>query len=297
MTARPPILRCLLFAVAALAASAVGLTPAAAADDDLPSDPYTQPGDQIGTTDDPLTETDPADPMSPSGNGNTETGPVGHTGVPTFEAVRLPGEVIPSSLSVEVPANDVDLVTIQAVDDSFFAALLVINSAEASTKYHFDEAIPAGHTAVVQADGSIMIVGGDDEPAGQIEAPWAFDSEGKPVQTSFVLDDGTLVQTIEHHGASYPVVADPNWKKIIRGVVTAAAGVAVITTAVAACAGAGAICAGYMIAANTPAVVQVVNSVISIAEGAREPTPPRPPKKRPPRRVCPTSARTAAACK
>lgn len=271
MTTRPRVSRCIFFVLAALAVSVVGLTPRAAADDDLLADPHPQPGDQVGTTGDSSTETEPADPMTPSGTGNTEMGPVGHTGVPTFGAVRLPGEMVPSSLSEAVPASGVDLVTIRPMDDSFFAALLVINSAEASTEYRFDDAIPAGHTAVVQADGSITIVNESDEPAGKIEAPWAFDSEGKRIETSFVLDGGTLVQTIEHHGASYPVVADPNWGKIIRGVVSAAAGVAVIATAVAACSGAGAVCAGYMIAANTPAVVQVINSVISVAEGVQEP--------------------------
>ena len=44
-----------------------------------------------------------------------------------------------------------------------------------------------------------------------IEAPWALDAQGNAVPTSYEVRGMTLVQTVEHQGAAYPVVADPSF--------------------------------------------------------------------------------------
>ena len=46
------------------------------------------------------------------------------------------------------------------------------------------------------------------EVAGVL-APWAIDADAQAVPTRFTLDGTTLVQTVDHDDAVYPVVADP----------------------------------------------------------------------------------------
>jgi hypothetical protein len=49
----------------------------------------------------------------------------------------------------------------------------------------------------------------DGQGVGSIGAPWAQDSTGQPVPTWYTQEKGTIVQSVAHIGASYPVVADP----------------------------------------------------------------------------------------
>lgn len=39
---------------------------------------------------------------------------------------------------------------------------------------------------------------------------WATDANGQPVATHSSVDGSTLIQVVDHQGAAYPVVADPN---------------------------------------------------------------------------------------
>ncbi|QNA77609.1 hypothetical protein C8250_042835 [Streptomyces sp. So13.3] len=45
---------------------------------------------------------------------------------------------------------------------------------------------------------------------GTIDAPWAKDANGVSVPTSYTLQGNHLIQTVNHAGAAYPVVADPH---------------------------------------------------------------------------------------
>ncbi len=63
----------------------------------------------------------------------------------------------------------------------------------------------------MQTDGSVKFIDSDGNEAGGIAAPWDFDADGEEVATSYAPDGDTLVQTVEHHDATYPVVADPFW--------------------------------------------------------------------------------------
>lgn len=87
----------------------------------------------------------------------------------------------------------------------------MIGGTQASTEYRFEKAVPEGHRAEMQADGSILLVDEEGEDVGGISPPWAIDADGNEVRTSYALDGDTLIQTVEHEGAAYPVVADPLW--------------------------------------------------------------------------------------
>lgn len=81
--------------------------------------------------------------------------------------------------------------------------------AEQRFRYRLD--VPDGHALIPQADGSIDIRSkyGDDV-AATIEAPWAKDSTGRSLSTSYHVDGMGLTQTVNTVGAVGTVTADPH---------------------------------------------------------------------------------------
>lgn len=73
--------------------------------------------------------------------------------------------------------------------------------------------LPANASAELQADGSVLLTErateGDITAQATVEVPWAKDSTGRSLPTSYSLQGGTLVQKVDTAGASFPVVADP----------------------------------------------------------------------------------------
>jgi hypothetical protein len=98
----------------------------------------------------------------------------------------------------------------QALADGGVRALLVIETSDAPVEYRFDIGVPAGGYLELQPDGAVNVADGAGLPAGHFEAPWAFDSAGLPVPTSYRIEGTTIVQVVEH-SSNYPVVADPNY--------------------------------------------------------------------------------------
>lgn len=157
------------------------------------------------------TDNGAADDLQPEG----PIGPVGSTGVPTYEAVWAPGQTVPTAVEILSDDSNVKLFTRDTEDRSLFAALLVIDNQDAPTEYRFEDAVPDGRTAELRPDGSVQFFDSDGNKSGGIAAPWALDANGKEVPTRYTLDGTTLVQTIDHEGAAYPVAADPAWFLVI----------------------------------------------------------------------------------
>ncbi|CAN5594398.1 hypothetical protein BH20ACT2_BH20ACT2_03090 [soil metagenome] len=90
---------------------------------------------------------------------------------------------------------------------------LVIDEASAPTTYRFPFALPAGAELRLSpdGDGSVSIV---ERATGieiaEVQPPWAEDADGRTVPTRFSIEGNTLVQEVDHEGATYPVVADPD---------------------------------------------------------------------------------------
>lgn len=101
--------------------------------------------------------------------------------------------------------------------------LITIKNAGAAKQYRFDLGLPNGAT-IQQLDGGSVLVTKGNEPLGIFDAPWAKDANGNAVPTSYHVEGGALVQTVEFQAdTAFPVVADPwynpfswNWKKIGR---------------------------------------------------------------------------------
>ena len=189
----------------------------------------------------------------------------GETGAATYAMVSLPGSDAPHGLAAVDGSGTVSTVTATLNDDGAFLAVLIIDDADDPTEFRFQGAVPSGHTAEVQSNGSVTIYDASGNPAGGWAAPWAQDAEGASVSTSFAVEGNTLVQTVNHIGHAYPVIADPcgSWAQFVA---CAAVAVAVIVAISACGSGAGAPVCG-------PAIVSAVVAVGAATVAHNEPTP------------------------
>jgi hypothetical protein len=142
-------------------------------------------------------------------------------------AVVFESEVSPVSLAA------------QATDDGGLQVLVVIDDATAPTEYRFDMTVPAGAVLLPLTDGGAVVVDAVGVVVSVVAPAWAIDAHGQPVPTHYEVEGTTLVQVIDHHGATYPVVGDPCWKCIVGGIAGAVAVAAVGGAVCALTAGAG----------------------------------------------------------
>ncbi len=93
--------------------------------------------------------------------------------------------------------------------------LIDISGSTAPAQFDFSIPLPPGTHYQVTADGSAEIVTAKGLVIGTLAKPWATDANGNSVPTSYTFKGDTIVQTVAHQGAVYPVVADPsvswNW--------------------------------------------------------------------------------------
>ena len=217
-------------------------------DEGLPQEEDSMPNDAstAGLAEAPLEgeEESPGEPLH-GGLGGTEEpaelgagseDSVGSVEEPTFDAIWESGAVVPSRVSVVLDGDDVELLTFAPEDQSSFLALLVIEGEEAATEFRFEDAVPVGFAAALEPGGSVTFTDSDGNAAGGIAAPWAFDADGTEVPTSYSLDGDTLVQTVQHQGAVYPVLADPSWwERTLAAATVVTAAVAVACGPVVSC--------------------------------------------------------------
>lgn len=155
---------------------------------------------------------------------------------------------------------------------SAFFALIRINNADAATEYRFENAVPADVVVHTGEDGSILFLDAEGNQAGFISPAWAFDANGAAVPTSYRIDGTTLIQTVDHEGAAYPVIADPSWWETAAGWASAAAAAVGAACLVTACAPAAVTAA--TVVATAAAAVTVVGYMIpdSSTGGGQRPT-------------------------
>jgi len=127
--------------------------------------------------------------------------------------VRLPGA------ADDAPAVKLDAGTVvypspgsyanavQATDDGL-RALVVIETPNAPVDYRF--IIDGATHLVANPDGTIDVHNGDTRVV-VVEPAWARDRNGAIVPTEYRIDGTTIIQTVHHHGAAHPVVADPKY--------------------------------------------------------------------------------------
>jgi hypothetical protein len=146
---------------------------------------------------------DPADPL-------TIAGAASELGIELPQVAGLDEGVVDESGAVVYESDSAPVsLAAQATVDGGMQVLMVLDGPDAPDEYRFDLALPQGASVVTHPDGAVEIVDGDGEAIGLFEAPWAVDAAGHSLETAYVVDGHTLVQTIDLAGATYPVVADP----------------------------------------------------------------------------------------
>jgi len=98
--------------------------------------------------------------------------------------------------------------------------LIHIGDSEAPTEYRFPLSISQGAEVIPFSEGSAGSMGIflDGNLLATIGNSWAYDANGIALQTSLVVENGTLVQIVEHDSkTAFPVTADPQidwgWEK------------------------------------------------------------------------------------
>lgn len=124
----------------------------------------------------------------------------------------------PSGVVVYHNSDGSDAVVVPTSSGAQF--LTVIENANAPEDYAYPLALSPGQTVRVTSGGYALVLDSTGKPVSSIAVPWAQGS-GNTVATSFTTNGTALVQHIAHKasGASYPVVADPNYAWYPDGVV------------------------------------------------------------------------------
>lgn len=108
---------------------------------------------------------------------------------------------------------------VAAVESQGTRFITVINDSSAPTVFTYPLEIPDRIRVDPNEDtGSAVLIAtneaGTDDVVGYIERPWAYDANGNPVSVSQVITGTSIVLTIQHQGATYPVYADPAYYSI-----------------------------------------------------------------------------------
>lgn len=164
-------------------------------------------GDTLSATDNGVTAEIPSDPTDGLALTNADGAQIG---------IDLPGanaaddaRSVDSTTAVYTDALPGTSIAAQALRDGGIRALVVIEAANAPTEYQFPISLPPGYGIALQDDGSVEIYDISGTTQITVPAPWARDARGIDLATSYRLEGATLIQTVDHIGATYPVVADP----------------------------------------------------------------------------------------
>lgn len=213
--------RVIVFIVLVLALSVAGLS-TAAADDGI----MTSPKDLQDT---PVTSEDSSDLDTPEVPYPTSVDAVTNVGTGSEIVRTTAGD---KTIAIEVDGADQQhriadpsgaILIRDAIGDADlridiletgFAVVAQLESADSPHELRFDLSLPEGATLGLNDDGSIDIIDTDGFSIGTFAAPWASDTNGTLVPTTYSIDDSAIVQTVNRVSEDlYPVLADPefNW--------------------------------------------------------------------------------------
>lgn len=217
--------RKLMIASLVLTMSVAGLAPAAGAQSDLvPTAPQPAgPGAVDGPTNPGAPEA-PGSPESPPSSGNravTNVGAGSQLVSTAFGGQTVALDVVSAMTRTRVTEASGATVVRDAIGDvdlkittsnSGFAVAAELESVNSPHQLRFDVSIPEGAFLVLTEEGSIDVVGKDGFTLGTFATPWAVDTNGSDVATSYSLDGNTIVQTVDPVARGlYPVIADPTF--------------------------------------------------------------------------------------
>jgi hypothetical protein len=117
---------------------------------------------------------------------------------------------ITRGLSVTSDGNT-DTASIFQPTNSGGRVLTVIKTNESGHCTDFEFDVPTGTVLEPAIDGYYLVNG--EEVILHLNSPWAIDSKGKNLVSSYTWDSGVLTQCVTESTAniSYPILADPGW--------------------------------------------------------------------------------------
>ena len=148
--------------------------------------------------------TDPSD-------GLTVTAPTG-----TDISLGVPGETDDGTVvgsNVVYPDVATDAAVVARATPEGAQALIVIDGNSAPERYTFPIEVNGQDTVLRESDdGGIEVISPDStDPVATVAPPWATDAHGAPVSTHYEIEGSSIIQVVDHHGAAYPVTADPKY--------------------------------------------------------------------------------------
>jgi hypothetical protein len=125
-------------------------------------------------------------------------------------ATAVPGAIARDAVVQDDPWQGTDLHYLST--DVRAQLLFELEDASAPTAFDLAVSLPPGARLVANdALGAIFVVDRHDDVIGVFARPWAVDADGMAVPTSFEIVGTTLRQHVDHRGAAYPVIADPQY--------------------------------------------------------------------------------------
>jgi hypothetical protein len=85
-------------------------------------------------------------------------------------------------------------------DDGSVQITTVIENAKSPQAFRYDLELPSGFSLRPNADGSVSFVDSSGKAAGGVAAPWAKDSRGAAVPTTYEISGTSLTQIVAHRG-------------------------------------------------------------------------------------------------
>lgn len=115
--------------------------------------------------------------------------------------------IVQGSRAYQIGAHDGSADVIAQVQEGGGPQVL-LNVRDASAPTAFRLRLPE-RTLLLLPDGGVLATAESGESV-RLEPPWAHDSVGNSVPTSYTVEGDTLVQHLAHRGHPYPVLADPS---------------------------------------------------------------------------------------
>ncbi|MCY4134813.1 MAG: hypothetical protein OXG30_07865 [bacterium] len=144
----------------------------------------------------------------------------------TSVSVQLHGQAVKSKTASDVSLlyESVSISThiiAQAKTNATVRILVLIEASDAPTQFYFPVGLNEDEELKSLKDGRVAVVNSDNVVISIINRPWAYDAAGNPIDSTFRIDNETLVFEVKHgSGTQYPIIADPdfNWG-IISGTI------------------------------------------------------------------------------
>ncbi|WP_284752809.1 hypothetical protein [Arthrobacter sp. efr-133-R2A-120] len=119
---------------------------------------------------------------------------------------KVHGEAEP--LGAAIAADDVQNSVVARTKDTQ-SMIMVLDRGKSSAD--FSMSIPDGYVAELTNDGGVQLRNQSARIVIPfISAPWALDSNGKKLPTSYTVNGSKITQHVNTNGAAYPIVADPS---------------------------------------------------------------------------------------